>query len=208
MITLVLPKEPYWLDLVLGIRVQVRPHNTLQDTRARAYAKHIAGFEPDELVAIGIDPDLAENVRSDDPATREAANEYLYVLALGQVGILAWEDVQDEQGEEAPVEEITVNQLLGIPAMAADFVAQYMAQYNQVVAEKNGSTPAPSGTSVGAPRTANSATRRISPAAGAKSAPTDTGARTAKTSRKRKKAGKSGISSPAAPDKSGPGSTG
>jgi hypothetical protein len=167
MVRLGLPREPHWLDLPGGVRLQLRPLTTAVMAAAQARAQ--------QAVA-----DLAEQVRTrrdaglplhdlpdlDDEAERAGLAQLLLVKALARNAILAWEGVLDVKGEApAPVTPETVGDLMeGFWVVADAFLRQYTAPIDALLSEGNASRPSPPGTSVAGAATAPSAGPRSLPA--------------------------------------------
>ena len=118
MIRLDLKREPHWLDLGHGVRVNVRPCTTALMMAARA--------------------DLQ---RSPVPATNEvqAAGDRTAALvkALGRLGIQDWQGVGDADGEPMPLSPDGVDALLDLWPMAEAFERLYLGPALLLDEEKN-----------------------------------------------------------------------
>ena len=150
MIRLNLPKSPYWLDLGLGVRVQVKPLDTATMAAARA----------------SVDRSLREagDVPADDDA-RAGMTEALLITALARHAIVAWEGVLAAEGDDpAPVDERTVGDLMSLWSFADRFWRLYTAPYELLAVEKNALQPAPTGTSEAGRPSAEAATTTAPPA--------------------------------------------
>ena len=133
--TLDLTNAPSWCDLIPGVRVKLRPLTTALMVSARG----------DPAIA-----DLPEGV-----ATEEAA--LAMAKALARRAILDWEGIGDAGGEPLPVSPEAIDALLDLwPAFEA-FQSSYVAKALLLDAEKNGSSPLPTGSSAGAKATARPA---------------------------------------------------
>lgn len=160
MIRLNLPREPYWLPLDgLTLRLKVRPISTAvmdaAQARAVAMSAEIA-LQRRALREAGQDaghlPDL------DDPVVRQGVGETVALKALARSVIIDWKGVFQADGvTPAAVTDDTVNQLMDIWPVARAFRAQYVSVKTVLDAEKNASTPAPSGTGAAGRDTADSA---------------------------------------------------
>ena len=128
MIDLNLSKTPSWLDLVAGVRVQLRPLSTSLMLAARADAEI---------------QDLSETV-SDD------ARAVIFAKVLGRLAILDWEGVGDHEGVAVAPTAQAIDALLDIWPIFEAFQTQYVAKALLIDAEKNVSAPLPTGSSVGA----------------------------------------------------------
>lgn len=134
------PREPYWIDLANGVRVQVRPLTTAAWETARARARRLAEELADHEQAIAeaggaVDglPDLT------DPDARQGLSQMLYVIALAQGAILAWDGVGDAAGAPAPVTADSVEALIrNVPSIAETFVVAYTRPLSEALAEGNG----------------------------------------------------------------------
>ena len=77
--------------------------------------------------------------------------------ALARSAILDWEGIGDAEGEPLPVSPDAVDALLDIWPIFEAFNLLYVSRGMLLDAEKNGSAPLPTGTSVGAKATARPA---------------------------------------------------
>ena len=135
MLTLDLTNAPQWCELIPGVRVRLRPLTTALMVSARG----------DPAIA-----DLPEGA-----ATEEAA--LLMAKALARRAILAWEGIGDADGNPIDQSPEAIDALLDIwPAFEA-FQTHYVAKALLLDAEKNASSPLPTGRSVGAKATARPA---------------------------------------------------
>ena len=142
MIRINLSPEPQWLDLGLGLRLQLAPLSTAVMLSARA--------------------DIAA---ADLPA--DASNDDLSMIgakAIARRTVLAWEGVGDDAGNPVPVSPEGIDALLEIWPVFEAFQAQYVGLGMLLEQEKNVSAPSPTGTSAAAQTTAKPA----SPARAAK----------------------------------------
>ena len=137
MLSLKIPTEPYWIDLKLGVRVQVRPFTSAVFYAAQAQVRRLL-------------PPTAQGESALDEGQRLAA----FTTALAQVAILAWEGVWlPEADDPAPVNEQTVGDLMCFWTLADEFRTQYTGLKELLDAEKKPCLSAASGTSVAAPVT-------------------------------------------------------
>lgn len=87
------PRDPFWLDLLPGVRVQVRPISVRSMLLARAAAGEVlkaAGEQDDGTIGAG-----------------EA-----FTRALAQSGIIAWEGIGNAEGTPVDPDPERINQLL------------------------------------------------------------------------------------------------
>lgn len=135
MIRIDLKNEPYWIPLGGGVRVEVLPFGTEVEIRAQ---------------------DMPSALREDllgDKAKREMA----LIKAFGRAAIIGWSGVDVEGREEKGPWPEGVDALLSLSPFGRAFADQYLYPALLAVAEKNGSAPAPGGTSVTAETTASTA---------------------------------------------------
>ena len=135
MLTLDLTNAPFWCDLVPGVRVKLHPLTTALMVAARS------------------DPAIADLPK--DARTVEAA--LAMAKALARMAILDWEGVGDAEGAPLVVSPEAIDALLDIWPIFEAFQSLYVAKGLLLDAEKNASSPMPSGSSVGATATAQPA---------------------------------------------------
>jgi hypothetical protein len=132
MLTLDLSNAPQWCDLIPGVRLRLRPLTTAPMVSARG----------DPAIA-----DLPEGA-----ATEEAALSM--AKALARRAILEWEGIGDADGTPIEPSPEAIDALLDLwPAFEA-FQTLYVAKALLLDAEKNASSPLPTGPSAGAKATA------------------------------------------------------
>ena len=112
MITLNLKRENYWIDLLPGLRVFVRPATTAIIMAARAAA-------------------LKEVVEAE---TERATN---LIKHLARLAILEWEGVGDYEGNPAPVSPENVGGLLDLWPVSEAFERLYLTPALLLEQEKN-----------------------------------------------------------------------
>jgi hypothetical protein len=132
MLTLDLTNAPFWCDLVPGVRVKLRPLTTALMVAARS----------DQAIA-----DLPKEARTEQAALAMAK-------ALARSAILDWEGIGDAEGNAIAVTPDAVDALLDIWPIFEAFQSHYVAKGLLLDAEKNASSPVPSGSSAGATATA------------------------------------------------------
>ena len=128
MLRLNLAREPYWLDLGLGVRVRVEPLTTALMVAARSDAS-VRG--------------LPEGTTDDEIAV-------VFGKALAERAILDWEGVGDAEGNPTPVTPEGIAALLDIWPIFEKFQMGYVAKGLELEAEKNASAPSPNGSGAGA----------------------------------------------------------
>ena len=120
MLSLKIPTEPYWIDLKLGVRVQVRPFTSAVFYAAQAVARQKLASDP-----------------IDDAALEEGRRIAAFTTALAKVGILAWDGVLlPDSDEQAPVNDQTVGDLMSFWTLADEFRTQYTGLKELLDAEK------------------------------------------------------------------------
>ena len=142
MLKLNLNREPYWLDVALGVRLRLEPLTTAIMVAARTdpAVRGIALGTPDDTIAVA------------------------FAKAIAKRAILDWEGVGDLDGAPVAVTPGGVDALLDIWPIFEAFQTTYVAKGLELEAEKNASTPLPIGSSVGAIGTAPIATGSAPPA--------------------------------------------
>ncbi|MTW18353.1 hypothetical protein GJ689_19305 [Rhodoplanes serenus] len=145
MIRLNLSREPRWLDLGHGVRVQVDPLTSAVLMAARS--------------------DLRESLPEDGSIAGHAAAVAL-VKAIARIGIRDWEGVGDTDGIPVPPTPERIDALLDLPPLYDAFERDHVGPALLLADEKNAFAPSPNGTSAGATDTAAPAP------GGARSAPT------------------------------------
>ena len=135
MIRIQLSPEPQWLDLGHGVRLKLLPLSTALMVATRS----------DAAVQ-----DLAAEANND---TRAA----VFARALARRAVIDWEGVGDEDGNVLRVTPEGIDALLSLWPIFEAFNLHYVSRGMLLDAEKNGSTPSPTGTSVGATATARPA---------------------------------------------------
>ena len=147
MLSLKIPTEPYWIDLKLGVRVQVRPFTSAVFYAAQAVARQKLGTDAVE-----------------DTALEEGRRIAAFTTALAKVGILAWDGVLlPDSDEQAPVNDQTVGDLMSFWTLADEFRTQYTGLKELLDAEKKPCLSDANGTSAAEPVTAPDAVNSDSP---------------------------------------------
>lgn len=132
MIRLDLSPEPQWLDLGHGVKLKLLPLTTAL------------------MVATRSDPAVKDLDPEDSNDTRAA----VFAAALARRAVVDWEGVGDVNGNTLPVSDEGIDALLSLWPIFEAFNLLYVSRGMLLDAEKNGSAPSPTGTSVGATATA------------------------------------------------------
>ena len=132
MIRLQLSPDPQWLDLGHGVRLQLLPLTTAL------------------MVATRSDPEVQSLESEANNDTRAA----VFAAALARRAVADWEGVGDEDGNVLGITPEGIDALLSLWPIFEAFNLHYVSPGMLLDAEKNGSAPSPTGTSVGATVTA------------------------------------------------------
>ena len=159
------PPGPYWLDLLRGVRVQVRPlttplyeaarHNSVR--RAQELLANMADME-----SLGGSLEGMPDIRDPDQAV--GVSQALFLQGLARAAIIRWEGVGDEDGNPLDPTPNLVDRFMLIHDQADAFYVRYCGSYEQREAEGNASGAAPTGTTAAAPDTAKDAETAAPPA--------------------------------------------
>ena len=128
MIRLDLSNEPAWLDLGHGVRLHLQPLTTAM------------------MVASRNDPAVA--ALNEDATDEESA--LVFAKALACNATLDWEGVGDSDGNVIQITPEGISALLDVWPLFEAFQTKYVAKGLILDAEKNVSSPLPSGPSAGA----------------------------------------------------------
>ncbi len=137
MIRIQLSPEPQWLDLGHGVRLKLLPLTTAL------------------MVATRSDPAVRDLDADASNDTRAA----VFAAALARRAVVDWEGVGDEDGIALTVTPEGIDALLSLWPIFEAFNLLYVSRGMLLDAEKNGSAPSPTGTSVGATAIAKPAKR-------------------------------------------------
>ena len=149
MIRINLSPEAQWLDLGHGVLLQLLPLTTAL------------------MVATRSDP-AVQALEADASNDSRAA---VFAAALARRAIVDWEGVGDEGGTVIAVSPEGIDALLSLWPIFEAFNLLYVSRGMLLDAEKNGSAPLPTGTSVGATATAKPVRRPTPAEPNAKTAP-------------------------------------
>lgn len=122
MLRLDLKREPAWLELGHGVRLQVRPCTTALMMAARVAAAREASVQ---------DADERDGVGGAGERTA------ILIKTLGKLAGLAWEGVGDAKGKPAPLTPEGIEALLDLWPMAEAFERLYLAPALLLDQEKN-----------------------------------------------------------------------
>jgi hypothetical protein len=174
MLKLNIQTEPYWIELGLGVRVQVHPCNSPIFYAARAFMNkrlQDIGEEYRKRKEIGASLDGLPDV--ENPEIREALAEEYLARGLARSAIIDWEGILEADGEEkAPVTPEKIDELMtGFWSIAASFSQQYTGVRELIEAEKKDLSAVRHGTSGTAQTTAKTAPKRARSVRSKKTAP-------------------------------------
>ena len=137
MIRINLSPEPQWLDLGHGVRLHLLPLTTALMVATRS-----------DTAVQDLDADASNDTRA-----------AVFAAALARRAVIGWEGVGDESGAAIAVSPEGIDALLSLWPVFEAFNLLYVSRGMLLDAEKNGSAPLPTGTSVGATATARPAKR-------------------------------------------------
>lgn len=137
-------REPYWLDLIPGVRVKVRPITNA----AIIAARHAAADA------------MKEVPESDRVALASAA----FTRSIALWGISDWEGVGDADGKPIASTPANIDASLDVWPVFDAIDRKYVTPSLVLDEEKNGSSLLPNGTSAGAKATARRARKAAKPA--------------------------------------------
>ena len=132
MIRLRLSPDPQWLDLGHGVRLQLLPLTTAL------------------MVATRSDP----AVQALDADASNDSRAAVFAAALARRAVVDWEGLGDADGKVLEISPDGIDALLSLWPIFEAFNLHYVSPGMLLDAEKNGSAPSPTGTSVGATATA------------------------------------------------------
>ena len=135
MIRINLSPEPQWFELGHGVRLKLLPLTTAL------------------MVATRSDPAVQDLDADASNDTRAA----VFATALARRAVVDWDGVGDAEGNVLPVTPEGIDALLSLWPIFEAFNLLYVSRGMLLDAEKNGSAPSPTGTSVGAKATARPA---------------------------------------------------
>lgn len=148
MLRLKINKEPYWLELGFGVKVRVKPCSSAVFYEAKAYmnsrlAELAKAYQANKVAGVANELDI------ENPVKREALADKYLLIGLGLAGILEWTGVLEADVDKpAPLTEEKIDELFSnFWAVAENFRHQYCGLQEILDAEKNASSPEPSGTS-------------------------------------------------------------
>lgn len=147
MIRLNLPSAPYDLALEHGVTVTVRPCSTAIYEAARSKMSRLVrdiARQHEEAAEVGGRLEGVPDLSDEDQ--RAGFSQALFITALAQAAITGWAGVLDADGNPAQVNDLTVAELMRVPAIAETFAVEYTRPHADLVAEGNGSPAGPNGT--------------------------------------------------------------
>jgi hypothetical protein len=146
MIRLNLSRELAWTELAAGVSVQVRPIEAAFVAAARAMA------------VTKVPPPIGKN------ELLIARRSQAFLVALGQLAIVAWDGVGDANDQPIAVTDAGIEALFELPPIVNAFSSRYFAPAVILDEEKNASTAGLTGIGVAVTATAPIAEPPASPA--------------------------------------------
>ncbi|AWN55065.1 hypothetical protein [Methylobacterium sp. 17Sr1-1] len=137
MLKLSQPSEPFWLDVLPGVRIRFRPITVASMLVAREVVGHV--FRGEDQDDIGARANIA------------------LVRELARRGIMEWEGIGDTEGQPIPVTREAIDLLMENWPAYDQIDNLYVAPALARDAEKNASSSSSGGTSAEAPNTATPA---------------------------------------------------
>ena len=193
MIRLAVPKEPFWIELLEGVRLKSRPVTRIEQSAARAWAqRQKAGVNGSEDTIASLGGEVSGLPDMEDPDVQQASEDLLYAQGLARRIIIEWEGVLDKDGKPGEVTPEAIDEFMLLPYVGELFMTKVQQHVFEMFAEGNGSGPEPDGTSVTALDTAGDVKRPTPPAAADNEEKVASTARTSPTSSKQSKGGKRG----------------
>lgn len=150
MLKLKIQKEPYWLELGVGVRVKVRPCTSAVFYAARAFMNEKLAFIGEEYKKCKeVGSNLGDLPNIENSNVREALAEQYLARGLARTAIIDWEGVLEADGNKKakPTEEKIDELMENFWSLAATFSQQYTGVKELLEAEKKPSTKGSSGTS-------------------------------------------------------------
>lgn len=135
------PREPFWLDILPGVRISLRPISVAAVLIARARVAER----------------LRELAASATEEEKNALVSAVFVASLAKSGVIEWEGIVGADGAPAPVTPEIIDAALTILQVFDALDRRYVGPYLAVEEEKNASAPSPNGASEGAKDTAAAA---------------------------------------------------
>jgi hypothetical protein len=174
MLKLNIQTEPYWIELGLGVRVQVHPCNSPIFYAARAFMnKRLQDIGEEYRKRKEIGSSLNDLPDVGNPEIREALAEEYLARGLARSAIIDWEGILEADGDaKAPVTLEKIDELMtGFWSIAASFSQQYTGVRELIEAEKKDLSAVRHGTSGTAQTTAKTAPKRAKSVRSKKTAP-------------------------------------
>lgn len=136
--------EASWHDLARGVRVLTRPATRAEITAAASWGRQ----ETDRALSACVAP--LGGVEASQ-GSREAVHNYYTTIALARLCVTDWQGVDGDCTPE------NIGALMQVPGMVEAYTPIALAAVTALSAEGNAFAPALSGTTAGAPNTAEAA---------------------------------------------------
>lgn len=156
MFTLDIPTAPYWIDLPLGVRVQVKPLNTLVITASRQFAaRELRRMRAERAERLETGAPVSDLPDLDDDILADTIVQMEYARGLARYGVIDFRGVGQADGPDAlPFSAANAQALVLHPDMMEPFLMAYLAPHVALATEGNGSAATPDGSTDGAVTTA------------------------------------------------------
>ncbi len=128
------PREPFWLDILPGVRIRLRPISVVAVLIARTRVAER----------------LRELAASATEEEKNALASAVFVASLAKSGVVEWEGIVGADGAPTPVTPENIDAALTILQIFDALDRRYVGPYLAVEDEKNASAPSPNGASEGA----------------------------------------------------------
>ena len=144
-----LNRQPQWLVLPYGVKVEVRPLTTVINSAAQAEAQK-------RTAALIVEAEAAEKTGHPmDPLGPNGANAawldgqfaQFYIAALARYAIKRWEGINGDDGQPLPVTPAATEAMAEHPDLGPAFRAAYGRSLAEQVAEGNASAASSAGAS-------------------------------------------------------------
>jgi hypothetical protein len=127
-------REPFWLDILPGVRLRLQPISVAAVLIARARVAEKLR-------------DLAASATEEE---KNALCSAVFVASLAKSGVVEWEGIVGADGAPAPVTPETIDAALNVLPVFDALDRRYVGPYLSTEDEKNASAPSSNGVLAGA----------------------------------------------------------